>query len=322
VSLSPVRIGSGSGLREGVEALPPSVTSLALLPDIAAAEREGGGAWRIRLGVRRLQFGVIGEERRSVPAVQELCASFDRPGLPCGLEGRVELFITAPAVEAGPQALGAYLGQCAELAGRLRSGGTPSGVELDLAVHGGGSLLHAMLGAVLPAAAPHITSLRLLSRPAFPAGFSHQLGVAFPLLCSLELDVDRARSGGMQRRPLMEAADVEALACLAAPRLRCVGLLCPVRDTYVQGWGAIRGAGSTAAVKALAMGLARPVDAEGHPAGLELFVGVHPSEEGDELELQDALAGAGQDWVHVEWPHSDDGYDDNNGYEDEGGYSD
>jgi hypothetical protein len=130
VSLSPVWIGSGSGLREGVEALPPSVTSLALLPYLAASEREGGrggGAWRLRPGP-----GL----QSSVPAVLEWCAAFDEPGLTCGLVGRLYLRVVPPAAEAGPGALGAYLDQCTELAGRLHSGGTNSGVELALKVVG------------------------------------------------------------------------------------------------------------------------------------------------------------------------------------------
>jgi hypothetical protein len=291
VSLSPVWTGSGSGLRKGVEALPPSVTSLTLLPDLGAVEREGGfsgGAWRLRLAsAGRRPFY---DDRRSVPDVLELCAAFDRPGLPCGLEGRVGLLIKPPAVEAGPQALGAYVGQCAELAGRLRSGGTPSGVELDLEDGGGGgAALDHVLGAMLPAAAPHVRSLHLLASAPLPPGFSRHLapGLAFPLLSSLWLCSDELDRGTHS----IQAVDVAALARLVAPRLCHVGLLCP---TSV-------GGSSTAAVRALAMGLARPVDAEGRLAGLQLFVGVHPSEEGDEQGLGLAIEGAGRGWVRVVW---------------------
>ncbi len=53
------------------------------------------------------------------------------------------------------------------------------------------------------------------------------------------------------------------------------------------------------------MGLARPVDVKGRPAGLELFLGVPPSEEGDERGLERALARAGRGWVQVAWPVRD-----------------
>ncbi len=79
------------------------------------------------------------------------------------------------------------------------------------------------------------------------------------------------------------------------------------RGNY-HGGGTILGAGSTTAVTALAMGLARPVDAEGRPAGLHLTVGARPSMEGDELELKRALVVAGRGWVDVGWPQDD--YDD------------
>jgi hypothetical protein len=300
VSLGPVWTGSGSGLREGVAALPRSVTSLALSPHISRAEREegvSGGAWRLRLGSVPLGGGW-----RSVPGVLELCAVFDRPGMPCGLEGRVELSITPPT-EAGPGALDAYLAQCLELTGRLRSGGTPRGVKLALGVGGpaggggagGGGLLGHLLGAMLPAAAPHLTGLRLVAPRAFPPGFSRHLTTAFPLLCSLELD---NKYWGTS----MDAADVEALARLAAPRLCRVGLLCRAFDVEEDPGGAITGGSTTRAVTALAMSLPRPVDATGRLAGLQLFVGAHPSEEGDEEGLKRALNGARRGWVHVKWP--------------------
>jgi hypothetical protein len=261
-----------------------------------------------------------------VPTVLRLCAVFDRPGLPCGLEGRVDLLATPPTAEAGPEALGAYLSQCAELACRLRSGGTPSGVKLDLKVGGSaagaggedaGGLLDRVLGAMLPAAAPHVASLRLLLPfcGSFPPGFSRHLtaGLAFPLLTTLELnsqhaghdvrlmgqDQDQEGSGEI----LIDAADVAALAFLVAPQLRRVGLLCPAFDTGVEYPGGIYlGAGSTAAVTALAMGLARPVDAAGRPAGLRLVVGDFVSEEYDESGLKRAQEGAGRAWVRVVWP--------------------
>jgi hypothetical protein len=308
VSLCPVWVGRGSGLREGVAALPASVTSLALSPDLSA-EKDGGGAggaWRLRLSPT-----LCVEERRSVPAVLELCAAFDRPGLPCSLAGTVELLLYPPA-EAGPGALNAYVGQCAELAGRLCSGGTPSGVELSLEEGGseGGGLFDRVLGAVLPAAAPHVSSLRLLVPGSLPSGFSRHLtapGLAFPLLCSLELGVS-----GRTETP-MDAADVAALARLVAPRLCRVGLLCPAPTPEEEeeepdegftcwGFGGTLLGGSTAAVTALAMGLVRPVDAAGRPAGLELSMGVNATEEGDEEKLERALVAAGRGWARVTWP--------------------
>ncbi len=309
VSLCPVWTGSGSGLREGVEALSPSVTSLALLFDLPAAEREGGeagGAWRLRLWLNDLRPWL------NVPAVLELCAAFDQPGLPCGLVGRMNLLITPPAVEAGPGVLGAYLGQCAELAGRLRSGGTPSGMELGLKVGGsaagagggGGGLLGSVLGAMLPEAAPHMASLRLIVVPGtFSPGFSRHLtpGLAFPLLTSLELTNDEI---GLNGRAL-DAVDVAALARLDAPRLGRMGLL-PVRKRDYRRRDGL-GASSTT-VTALAMGLARPVDAEGRPAGLQLCV-----VGGREVGLERALQEAGRGWVSVVWPphdYDDDYYDD------------
>jgi hypothetical protein len=305
VSLGPVWTGSGSGLREGVEALPPSVTSLALLPDLVSVEREGGGAggaWRLRLWPAPL-----GVARRSAPAVLELCAAFDRPGMPCGLEGPVQLCIE-PLAEAGPGALSACLGQCAELANRLRSDGTSGGVELTLVVRGsasdggaadgGGGFLSHVLAAVLPAAAPHVRALRLLvASGSFPAGCSRHLtapGLAFPLLEHLELGSGPARPGQAKCKPSMEAADVAALARLVAPRLRRVGLLRPISIGSILGAGSGRGA-----VTALAMGLARPVDDAGCPAGLKLFVGVRRWGYVDDAELELALERAGRGWVQL-----------------------
>jgi hypothetical protein len=74
--------------------------------------------------------------------------------------------------------------------------------------------------------------------------------------------------------------------------------------------GTIVGAGSTAAVTALAMGLPRPVDAAGRPAGLQILVGDFESEEyeGDGLEF--ALQMEGRGWVRVGWPlYSDSDWD-------------
>ncbi len=338
VSLGPVWTGSGSGsgLREGVGAVPPSVTSLALLPIVERAEREGGragGAWRLRLGP--ISFG---KERKSVPAVLELCAAFDRPGLPCCLEGRVDLSITPPAVDAGPGALGAYLAQCAELAGQLCSGDTFRGVQLDLKVagpaavageaagNGGGSnFFGRVLDAMLPAAAPHVNSLCLVAPGSLSPGFSRHLtapGLAFPHLSSLVSTAStRATMGSCEEGPSMEAADVAALARLVAPRLRELTLLCPTTDAgpNYPGGGTILGAGSTAAVTALAMGLARPVDADGRPADLRLTVGAHPSKEGDGERLERALVAAGRGWVDVGWYTDYDDYDDYGDYDDYSG---
>ncbi len=210
MSLGPVWTGSGSGLSEGVQALPPTVASLALPPELSA-EREGdgaGGAWRVHMLGSSTMMGV--------PVALELCAAFDRPGLPSCLEGQVGLTFRPPA-EAGLGPLGTYLGQCAEVAGRL-SGGDDDDSFLFLAMKvldaadevvwageaagggggGGGAagvggaaegagFLGRVLGTVLPAAALHVCRLELWVQPsAFRPGFIRHLlavpGLAFPLL--------------------------------------------------------------------------------------------------------------------------------------------
>ncbi len=202
MSFKPVDIsGGGSGLREAVRALPPSLAKLALLPPhnaslvmlpyLKAAEREGVGAGRAwRLSLKGGWW--------SVEDVLEMCAAFDGPGLLCRLVDQVEVSVT-PHAGAGPGALGACLGQCAEVAGRLWSGhvsiGGTFGLLLSLRVDegagdGGGGFLGRVLGAVLPAAAPHVRQLWVVLAsgaypPAYPPGFSAHLlapGLAFPLL--------------------------------------------------------------------------------------------------------------------------------------------
>jgi hypothetical protein len=330
VSLGPVRDGSGSGLREGVQALPPSVASLDLMPGLGAV-REGGmarGTWCVEL----LDFA-----KRSVPAALELCAAFDQPGGQCGLVGRVCLTCEPPE-EAEPGTLGAYLGQCAEVAGRLRGGGD-DGLELTLEVddeaaeadgagelaggggeagNGGGGFLGRVLGAMLPAAAPHVRRLRVLlasgaflEQSAFPPGFSRHLvapGLAFPLLTHLEL-----KSSARERS--MAAVDVAALVRLAAPRLCCIGLQSTACQA-VHFEGAIVEPGSPCeelAVRTLAMGLPRPVgvgglpvDATGHPTWLSIRIWFR-SDPSVERDVRSVLAGAGREWAVVVWPPHYDG---------------
>jgi hypothetical protein len=233
VSLGPVD-STGDGLREAIEALPPSLASLTLSPGFSATREGSGDGWCLHL-----EGGP-----RSVPAAQQLCAAFDRPGLRCSLEGQVALSIEPPA-EGTPQASDTYLGRCTEVAGRLRSG--PRNVELTLdvagaaggdggadggAAEGGGGFLGRVLGAVLPAAAPCLWSLQLqLASSAYPPGWSRHFtvpGLAFPVLKALVLN-----SSADFR--CMAAADVAALARVTAPRLRHVQLLL---------WGPLqRGAG-------------------------------------------------------------------------------
>ncbi len=236
-------VGDASGLREAVQALPPSLASLDLLPGLRAGRGGGGagGEWRLRWHMLPGWLGWPG-----VCNLQAVCAAFDRPGLPCCLTGAVRIRVAAPE-EAGPGALGAYLGQCAELAGRLRGGGT-GGLELTLEVddeaaeadgagevaggggeagdgYGGAGFLGRVLGAVLPAAAPHVRRLHvLLDSGFFMPSYSRHLtapGLAFPLLEEL------LEGRGLARTASMAAADVVALARLAAPRLRSIGLLSP-----------------------------------------------------------------------------------------------
>jgi hypothetical protein len=203
VTLGPVDcVGRKNRLREGAEALPPSVVSLAL-PGCILAEREGGAAgaaWRME----QQQVWSIRPKASNPPTVPNhlaLCAAFDQPGKPCGLVGRVGLVLRPPADDAGPGALGAYLGQCAELGSRLGGGGGAGGVVLCLTV----------------------------------------------------------------------------------------------------GWAAARAGGATGALTALAMGLPRPVDAAGRPAGLGICAwGRARSAFPTEGDINSALAAAGRGWVRVE----------------------
>ncbi len=296
MSLLPVHIGSSSGLRKGVEALPASVASLALLPDLKATREGGGSRWGLSLPGRR----------RSVRKVQRLCAVFDRPGLPSGLVGEVGLTIAPPA----PGALGTYLGQCAEVAGRLRGSGAgalESGLKLSLEVDDsgqaaggggvaggadGGRFLGHVLGAVLPAAAPHVRHLvLLLETGVFQPGFSTHLaapGLAFPLL---EVFALHGGSGGGRS---IAAVDVAGLAQLVAPRLGRIEL---PSGSIVGGTGARC---AEAAIRALAMGLTRPVDAAGRPGSLQVSTGriIHCSMQ----DVRRCLSAAGRDWVHLAWP--------------------
>jgi hypothetical protein len=204
VSLGPVdATGPGSGLREGVQALPPSVAFLALPPGIeatreAGGEGGGGGAAAWQLLRQRSAFGDpvdrddYTEDQRDAACALGLCAAFDQPGLPCSLLGRVWLSVTPPA---DPAAIGTYLGRCAELAARLRGGWLTLEVDETAAgaglADGDGAFLGRVLGAVLPGAAPRLERLRVMlaSRPpVFPPGFSrHLVAPAFPLLEKLEL---------------------------------------------------------------------------------------------------------------------------------------
>jgi hypothetical protein len=243
VSLGPVdTISDGSGLREGVQALPPSVASLRLRPAIKATRGTGevggsGGAaaWQLR------QRSSYGDEDEDVHSFQwdaacalGLCTAFDQPGLLCSLGGEVRLYATPPA---DPEALGAYLGQCAELGGRMR--GSLLSLEVDDTAAavvgmadggGGGGFLGRVLGAVLPGAAPRLKQLRVMMASAYPTGYSRHLvapGLAFPLLEGLELhtygDGDRTMAG----------VDVAALCRLAAPQLERIALLAPLHG---QNW--------------------------------------------------------------------------------------
>ncbi len=290
----------------------------------------GGDAWRLSLPGRP----------RSVPAVQQLCAAFDRPGLRCGLDGQVELSVRPPAVRraaATPEALRTYLGCCAEVAGRLQSGGAGrfrgSGVLLTLGVGDGAGVdndeafadpafaqqafafFGRVLGAVLPAAAPHVRSLHLRPESGFfPTGWSRHLaapGVAFPLLERLELD-----NGDVDGRHL-SASDVAALARVTAPRLTDVGLLSPAIGAQDVGVGGVfdeaswPGAGpcrAEMAVLALAMGLPRPVDAEGRPTRRTIQVGCGPPK--DKQGFHDTLVAAGRGgWTDVRWEPEDEDID-------------
>ncbi len=311
VSLGPVDCalwaGDGDGLREAVQALPPTVASLALLPDLSA-EREGGeagGAWRLQLAHHDRTGWPKG-----VPSALELCAAFDRSGLPSGLEGEVRFYVKPPS-DATPEALRAYPGQCAELACRVRGSGA-RGLSLNVEVvdtaegaevAGGGvrgGFLDRVLSAVLPAAAPHVRRLELLLQSGFfPLYFiSRHLvapGVAFPLLETLVMKSTSDYIGSIAAR------DVAALGRLAAPRLVSVELMTLGFRNTVD--GAIRGQDPIGAVTALAMGLARPVDATGRPVDLGVRVGADGHGSGGAEEgVRSVLAAAGRGWVRVALP--------------------
>ncbi len=311
--LEPIDIGDASGLREGVQALAPTVALLALLPVLEAGKVGGvaGGAWRLQFLPKRM----------GVPVALELCAAFDRPGLPSRLEGQVGLILSPPA-GAGPGPLGAYLAQCEELAGRLMRAG-PDFVGLALVVDdtaegedegageaaggagegdgGGGDFLGRVLGAMLPGAALHMRQLKLLLKSgAFPPGcISRHLavpGLAFPLLEALDLD---SKSGEAS----MAVADVVTMAGLAAPLLHYIGLLYPPEGSGPCG-SILGGAGTCCAglaVTALALTRPRPVDAAGRPAALKILVGCVPGAS-SEQDVADVLAAAGREWVTVQWP--------------------
>jgi hypothetical protein len=308
VRLGPVDCAS-EGAREAIEGLPSTLGSLALLPDLLAFREGDEGGWRMRLPGKPV----------GVPAVQQLCTAFDRPGLPCVLEGQVALSATFPAVGTS-EALGAYLGQCTEVAGRLR-GGTTSGVVLTLAVDDagsgaddgaaaggaaevGGGFLGRVLGAVLPAAAPHVHRLELRPQScAFTPGFSRHLaapGLAFPRLERLGLVCnDEFRC--------MDADDVAALARVTAPRLTHVELLMPTFGSGAEPSGGVihssPGVPCTTelAIMALALGLPRPVDAEGRPTHLRIELGCRRLTAGSGSELAGALWALGRHWLHVNW---------------------
>ncbi len=301
MALGPVDcFGGGSGLREGVAALPPSVTTLRL-PGWFLARREGGAAtaaWRLESASRSPQS----EEGGTVTAHLELCAAFDQPGVrggqgkPCSLGGSIMLGIKPPAAAAGREALAPYVGQCAELAGRLRGGGGGGGVRLILKVDlegwpdvgeageagDGPDFVGALLGAVLPGAAPQMRTLQLHAMPggSLP-GFGRHLtapGLAFPQLEVLGL-----------RSWRMAAGDVAALARLEAPRLSRVEL-------SAVAWHPAAGHPPACPLTALAMGLPRPVDAAGRPGSLAICaLGTLPNVE----DINSALAAAGRGWVRV-----------------------
>ncbi len=303
VTLGPVDcMGDDSGLREGVEALPPSVTALQLLPFLLA-EREGSAATAV-WGLECV-YDSRSPQGGTVRAYLELCAVFDQPGVrggqgkPCGLGGAIVLEIKPPAAAAGREALSAYLRECENLAGRLQGGS--GGVRLVLGVDlegwlgvgageagDGPDILGAKLGAVLPGAAPHVHFLNMnlctTSGPLAP-GTTRNLtapGLAFPRLERLWLTTTNS----------IAAADVAALAGLVAPRLSHVLV-------YPHSWPA-EGVAPPCPILELAMGLPRPVDAAGRPADLAIYVmrtagSAPPIVEG----INSALAAAGRVWVRV-----------------------
>ncbi len=309
MSLSPVWAGRGSGLREGIQALPPSVASLALLPSLQA-EREGGdagGPWCVSLT----------PDRWSVRSTLELCAAFDQPGLPCGLTGEVGLRIEPPSY-GGPGALGACLGQCAELARRLRGGGA-NGLALTLWVYGGagegagageeggdggageggsgGSFLGRVLGAVLPAAAPHVRRLWLqLVFGAFPPGFSRHLAAPFPLLEGLELGEERSMAAGgvMQRSVPWRLRTLRPWHGSRAPPPCCAAVVRRGQCTGRHGAGPDPPTDVAALVQLAVLG--RLYVGCG---AIYVGCGAGPSPEQDVCSV---LAVAGRGWVAVSWP--------------------
>jgi hypothetical protein len=288
VTLKPVDCFGNTGLRKGVEALPPSVTALHL-PGSFRATRESSaakGAWRLENACEL--------ESQLMPFCLKLCAALDQPGKPCSLVGQVSIVLTA-LVEAGPEALRAYLGQCAERGGRLRGGGGSGGLELRLTHERWGwaaanpAFLDTVLGAVLPGAAPHVRCLSLdlctTSGELHPGTTRHLTapGMAFPLLEQLDLDNFNL------------TADVADLSRLAAPRFSRVAL--HPHSWRTVGVGAANGAAPACPLTALAMGLPRPVDAAGRLAGLVISARgrAPPNVEG----INSALAAAGRGWVRV-----------------------
>jgi hypothetical protein len=299
------------------------VGSLALLPDLLATREGDLGGWSMRLPGKPV----------GVPAVQQLCTALDRPGLPCVLEGKVALSATFPAVGTS-EALDAYLGQCTEVAGRLR-GGTTSGVVLTLAVddagsgaddgaaaggaaEDGGGFLGRVLGAVLPAVAPHVRLLELLPYSGhFTTGFSRHLaapGLAFLRLEGLGLVSD-------ENFRCMAAADVAALARVTAPRLTHVELLCPPFNSGAEPSGGVIHSSpgvpctTESAVMALAMGLPQPVDAEGRLTRLSIEVGCRRLTAGSGSELYAALWAVGRDWLFLDWAYNIEDDEDGSGSE-------
>ncbi len=102
----------------------------------------------------------------------------------------------------------------------------------------------------------------------------------------------------------MAAADVAALARLAAPRLRRIGLLSSTAGYVFAPTGATLvgpGGPCESAVITLATGLPRPVDASGDPCTLCISVGFGPNPSSQQ-DVKSALAAAGRGWVYVIWP--------------------
>ncbi len=106
----------------------------------------------------------------------------------------------------------------------------------------------------------------------------------------------------------MRAVDVAALAQLAAPRLCRVGLLPPASyyEDFMPRGSILRCMGAPCsaepAVTALAMGLPRPVDAEGRPTGLRICIGCKAIGASTERDVKSELVEAGREWAVVVWP--------------------